>query len=124
MGLKTHLTFSTETHDNAIFPQSQERKGREPKGELIRLSDVISQDYSNDKTDLSSLIKNEFCRLTTTRISKIKSICFRQKPTFVSAKPSVPCATASWPVLDFWCSSLQRNPNKHQKVEKILKQKN
>ena len=26
---------------------------------------------------------------------------------FVSAKPSVPCAEISWPVLDFWCYSLQ-----------------
>ena len=35
--------FSTETHSNAIPPVRKEN-GREPKGELIRLSDVTSQD--------------------------------------------------------------------------------
>ena len=53
--------FSTETHGNVIFPYKVKKdKGREPKGELIRLSDFISQDYSNDKTDLSSSIKISF----------------------------------------------------------------
>ena len=63
-------------------PPSQERKDRKPKGELIMLPDVISQDYSNDKTDPSSSIKNTFHRLTTTKISKIKNLCFQQYPTF------------------------------------------
>ena len=37
--------FSTETHGNAILPHKvREEKAREPKGELIRLSDVISND--------------------------------------------------------------------------------
>ena len=60
------------------------RKGKvwEPEGELIRLSDAISQDQNNDKTDLSSSTKNTLCRLITTKISKSKSISFWQKPTF------------------------------------------
>ena len=36
--------FSTETHGNAIPPKFWKEKAREQKGELIRLSDVISKD--------------------------------------------------------------------------------
>ena len=72
-------------------PQVRKEKGREPKGELIRLSDVISQDYSNDKTDLSSSIKNTFCRLTTTKIAKVKASAFSKTLHFDSQTLCYPC---------------------------------
>ena len=55
--LEKHLTFSTETHGNVISLTKSE-KSEGTKGELIRPSDVISQDSSDDKTDLSSSTKN------------------------------------------------------------------
>ena len=114
IGLEKHLTCSTETHGNVVFPHKvRKEKVWEPEGELIRLSDVISQDQNNDKTDLSSSTKNTFHRITTTKISKSKSISFQQNH-FVSVKPSVTCAEASWPVLEFWCSSLQIKPTQQQ----------
>ena len=43
--VENHLPSSTETHGNVIFsPTVKKEKGREPKCEHIRLSDVISQD--------------------------------------------------------------------------------
>ena len=66
-------------------PQVPKEKGREPKGELISLSDVISQ----DKIDLSPSFKNTFCRLTTSRILKIKDFGFDKSLHFACAKPPV-----------------------------------
>ena len=87
-----HLTFSTETHGKAISPHKvRKEKVWAPKGELIRFSDIISQDQNNDKTDLSSQ-KNTFHRLTITKsISKSRRISFWQKPTFCK------CQTLCYP---------------------------
>ena len=75
-----HLTFSIETMAMQFPPHKvRKEKAREPKAVLIRLSDVIS---SNDETDLSSSTKTTFHTLTTSKISKSKSISFWQKPTF------------------------------------------
>ena len=32
-----------------------------------------------------------------------KAFAFDKNLHFVSAKPSVPCAETTWPVLDLWC---------------------
>ena len=44
---------------------------------------------------------------------KVKAFAFDQNLLFVSTKPSVPCAEASWPVLDFWYYSLHPKQIKH-----------
>ena len=99
MYLEKHLTFSTGTHGNVISPHKvRKENGREPKGELIRLFDVISQDLSNGKTDLTSSTKTTSYRLTAMKISKSESISIWQNLHFVSVKPSVTHVEASWPV--------------------------
>ena len=63
-----HLMFSTQTHENAIFPHKvRGEKVWEPKGELIRLSDVIFQRPTNDPTDLEFLNQKTFHRLPTSK---------------------------------------------------------
>ena len=96
-----------------IFPHKvRKEKVWEPKVELIRLSDVISQDQNNDKTDLSSSTKIHFVD-SITKISKVKASAFSKNLHFVSVKPSVTHAEASWPVIDFWGYSVQTKTNKH-----------
>ena len=100
--------FSTQTHENAIFPHKvRGEKVWEPKGELIRLSDVIFQDQPMTRLILSSSTKKHFIDSQPRKISKSKSIIFWQNLHSVNVKPSVTHAEAAWPVLDFWCYSLQ-----------------
>ena len=94
-------------------PQSQKRKVWQPKGELIRLSDVISQEQRNDKIDLSSSTKLHFLVSQPPNYLKVQASALGKNLCFVSVKPSVVHAEASWPVLDSWYYSLQIKPNKH-----------
>ena len=65
------------------FPHKvKKEKAWEPKGQLIRVSDVIFQDLPMARLILSSSTKNRFCRLTPTKISKSINISFSEKPTF------------------------------------------
>ena len=81
--------------------------------ELIQLANVISRLANDHRQILSSSIKTIFCRLTISKIYKSKVFAFHKTLHFVSTKPSVPCAAASWSVLDFWCYSLQTKTKKH-----------
>ena len=69
--------------------------------ELIQLADVISRLANDNRWILSSSIKNSFCRLTITKIVKVKAFVFNRTPHFASTKPRVPYTEASWSVLDF-----------------------
>ena len=55
---------------------------------------------------LSSSTKIDFEDSQSLNYLYVKAFAFNQTLHFVSAKPSVPHAEASWPVLDFWYYSL------------------
>ena len=44
---------------------------------------------------------------------KVKAFAFNENLHFVSTKPTVPHADASWPVLDLWYYTLQTKQIKH-----------
>ena len=56
---------------------------------------------------LSSSTKIHFVDSQLLEYLRAKVFAFDKNLHFVSAKPSVPCAEASWPVLDFLNYSLQ-----------------
>ena len=124
--LEKHLTFTTETHSNVISPNKvRKEQVWEPKGELIRFSDVISQDQNDDKTDLEFLNQIHFGDSQSPKYLRVEASAFHKKLHFVSVKPSVTHAEASWPVFDFWCYILQTKTNNFQLVQlNILKQMN
>ena len=87
MNLGNSHHFSTETHGNAICPSESEKKVWEPKGELIRLSDVISQDQRNDKIDLSSSTKIHFLDSQPPNYLKVQASALGKNLCFVSVNP-------------------------------------
>ena len=60
----------------------------------------------------SSTKKIHFVHSKLPTYLKVKVFAFDKTLHFVSTKPSVPYAEASWSVLDFWCYSLQTKTNK------------
>ena len=68
---------------------------------------------TTDKTDLSSSTKIHLIDSKPPKSLKVKASAFGKNLHFVSVKPSVTHAEAAWPVLDYWCYSLQTKPNKH-----------
>ena len=85
------ITFSTETHDNAIFPHKTRRTitAGTRKGACQGFRRHCSR-LTNDKTDFEFLMQNKFHRLTNTRTSKEKAFALNRNLIFVSTKPSVP----------------------------------